>query len=128
MRDTVPLMERFRFLSIFSSNLDEFYRVRMPTLMLVREVDRAESNKYWGQLQEAKQVIYRQQNDFGKTLREVLIPELSKHGIELLYNKSIPLALEPLLREYFQSELMAFLEIVNFSKIDASFFAKNNVL
>jgi len=31
-RKSVPLMERFRFLSIFSSNLDEFYRVRMPAL------------------------------------------------------------------------------------------------
>ncbi len=31
-RDTVPLMERIRFLAIYSSNLDEFYRVRMPAL------------------------------------------------------------------------------------------------
>ena len=30
-RHTVPLMERFRFLAIYSSNLDEFYRVRIPT-------------------------------------------------------------------------------------------------
>src|SRR5258708_1460799 len=29
-RDSVPLMERIRFLAIYSSNLDEFYRVRMP--------------------------------------------------------------------------------------------------
>ena len=28
----VPLMEKIRFLSIYSSNLDEFYRVRMPVL------------------------------------------------------------------------------------------------
>ena len=29
---TVPLIERIKFLAIFSSNLDEFYRVRVATL------------------------------------------------------------------------------------------------
>jgi polyphosphate kinase len=29
---TVPLIDRVRFLAIFSSNLDEFYRVRVATL------------------------------------------------------------------------------------------------
>ncbi len=31
--ENVPLMERVNFLAIFSSNLDEFYRVRMPVLL-----------------------------------------------------------------------------------------------
>ena len=31
-RDSVPLLERIKFLAIFSSNLDEFYRVRMPSI------------------------------------------------------------------------------------------------
>ena len=30
--ERVPLWERIKFLSIYSSNLDEFYRVRMPVI------------------------------------------------------------------------------------------------
>ena len=31
-KEDIPVMERVNFLSIFSSNLDEFYRVRMPEI------------------------------------------------------------------------------------------------
>lgn len=128
MRNNVPLMERFRFLSIFSSNLDEFYRVRMPALMLSHEAGIAEPGSHGLLLQQAKQLINQQQDDFGKTLRNELIPALQQYNVELLYSKPVPAAIEPLLKEYFQSEIMAFLEIINFSRINASFFAKSNAL
>ena len=37
-RDSVPLMERIRFLAISSSNMDEFFRVRMPALMALKRL------------------------------------------------------------------------------------------
>jgi len=39
----VPLLERINFLAIFSSNLDEFYRVRMPVLLALKKIKHQEN-------------------------------------------------------------------------------------
>ena len=35
---SVPLMERIKFVSIFSSNMDEFFRVRYPIILLYSQL------------------------------------------------------------------------------------------
>jgi polyphosphate kinase len=123
-RTTVPLTERFRFLSIFSSNLDEFYRVRMPALLLLHQVKSAEEPE----LKRARAVIQQQQEIFGKTLSTQLLPALQQHGINLLYNQALPAAIEPQLKAYFQAAIMTFLQIIQLSKENVSFFPESNAL
>jgi len=127
-RLAVPLAERIRFLSIFSSNLDEFYRVRMPALMLLHQVKPADSEQYRQLLAQSGMIIQQQQEQFGSILTTQLIPALRQNNIHLLYNEAVPDFIAPGIKEYFQSEVMAFLQIVPLSAENESFFLKSNAL
>src|ERR1700744_3819146 len=72
-RADTPLLEKLSFLAIFSSNLDEFYRVRMPVLQALHQLGELDGT---GVLQLARQQISRQQEKFGKLFAESIIPSL----------------------------------------------------
>ena len=44
-KENVPLVERINFLSIYSSNLDEFYRVRIPALMALQKIKKEKQKR-----------------------------------------------------------------------------------
>lgn len=107
----VPLMERINFLSIFSSNLDEFYRVRMPVLQAMdklRKFDDEEGNP----LLQAHQAIMQQQDQFGNIFTKHIIPQLAQKNVCLLFKQPLPLGITDKVTEYFYSEVMAFLRPV----------------
>jgi len=83
----VPLLERCRFLAIFSSNLDDFFMIRVATLKRKLETGVTKSNTAGytpTQLMDAlslktQELLMRQSAAF----HEVILPELALHGIEL---------------------------------------------
>ena len=121
-KPSVPLMERFRFLSIYSSNLDEFYRVRVPVYN--RKKATAEESVIYTQL---SAIIDGQQKFYGQIIREELIPELAKHGIIFLYNTPVPGMLEGRMRDYFYNHIAGYIQIINL-ELNADFFPLNNQL
>lgn len=123
----VPLMERFRFLAIFSSNLDEFYRVRMPALLLLHELKPVDEEQQRLLLQQIRSRIQHQQVTFGKILAAGLIPGLQEHGIELLYHKPFPPEIAGALQEYFYTNIVTYLQFINAGS-SAVVFPKSNVL
>jgi len=125
-KDTVPILERIKFLSIYSSNLDEFYRVRMPVLMAVEE--RQEDINLAGNYELAKMEINRQQHKFGEILSKQIRPALEEKGIHWLYNQSIPAHISAQVNDLFYTQILAYLHSERIDKNLTGFFAENNKL
>ena len=89
---TVPLLERVRFLAIFSSNLDEFYMVRVATLMSKLENGVSAANVAGFTPMELMKQVSLRTNALMKrksaVLHDEIIPALKNSGIEfVLWNQ-----------------------------------------
>ncbi len=124
---SVPLLERIKFLGIYSSNLDEFYRVRMPVLMALHEITIPGTEQAPGYYQQASQLINKQLDFFGATLSASIIPVLKENNICLIYNENIPASIKDASDQYFFNVLAAYIQIIHLDK-DSSFFPQNNTL
>ncbi|WP_153797922.1 polyphosphate kinase 1 [Foetidibacter luteolus] len=127
---SAPLFERIKFLSIYSSNLDEFYRVRFPVLMALANVPKPgeEVTDHRGILNEASQLIARQLDEFGRILQEDLLPGLKRHNIHLIYKEPVPGFLTGAVTDYFYTHVLAFLQPLWLRDYSRKFFPENNKL
>lgn len=126
----VPLMERFKFLSIFSSNLDEFFRVRYPSILALSKLQSTKKGKglpIADNLAETIQTeIERQLQEYGSILKQQLIPELAKRDVVLYYNNKIEQAHLKEIKEIFLSKVLAFIQPLFFENTPHEKFAPGN--
>jgi polyphosphate kinase len=121
--ETVPLFERLHFLSIFSSNLDEFYRVKMPAKLALEKI----GGKNTADLKQINAIVHKQQKRFGFILDDMIIPLLKEAGIHFFNEEPIPDELKNQVSEIFFNEVAGLLRPVYFENV-TSFFAENNEL
>jgi polyphosphate kinase len=106
---TVPLIERLRFLAIFSSNLDEFYRVRVATLTRLSDVN-VQAKEMLGfspkkVLKQIKEQVVDLERRFDK-LYEEIIQQLADEKIYIINEKQLNVSRGQFVRTYFIDEVL----------------------
>ncbi len=130
----VPLYERIKFLSIFSSNLDEFFRVRYPAVIALSKLDRKTRMQVsFGSTEDMPEKIHneinRQLDIFGSILNDEIIPGLKENGIIFYYKSAIRPEHIPEIRELFLSQVLSFIQPIFLDgKQHQNFLPENNQL
>jgi polyphosphate kinase len=107
--ESVPLLERLRFLCISSSNLDEFFEIRVAGLKQLLELGSGQFATDTLSLQEQLAAIHQRAiglcSEQYRCLNDVLLPALHKQGISLQGRAAWSAAAEKWLERYFENEI-----------------------
>ena len=117
---SVPLIERIRFLAIFSSNLDEFYRVRVATLNRLSSLN-TKSKELLGfnprkTLHEIKNIVVRQERKFNHQYNDVILKGLEQEKIFIINEKQLNVSRGLYVEKYFREKVLSTLVPVMIDK------------
>ena len=106
---TVPLLERLKFLGIYSSNMDEFFSVRVGTLKRLIEAGIKSSPYYFDKtpkkvLKEVQKIVMGQRKEFEKLFNEIK-DKLEKENIYIINEKNLNYKHKRYLKKYFTNKV-----------------------
>lgn len=113
---SLPLMERIKFLAIFSSNLDEFFRVRVANHQNVLRVGKKTKKELGYEpkdlLREIKQIVNSHLEEFSQIFEKQIVPELARNHIFLRRRLDLTPEQALYVEDFFQNYLLPYVQPV----------------
>ncbi|MDC1505465.1 polyphosphate kinase 1 [Winogradskyella sp.] len=118
--EQVPLIERLRFLGIFSNNLDEFFKVRYATVKRIYEAGKGGKSELGGikagdLLEEITQIVIKQQSTSLEIL-ETIGNKLEEQDIYIIKENEIDEGHHNFIKNYFYEEVSPALVVIVFNE------------
>ncbi|MCC6726545.1 MAG: polyphosphate kinase 1 [Saprospiraceae bacterium] len=113
---TVPLLERLKFLAIYSSNLDEFFRVRVANHRNLMRVGKKTRQVFdynpKAILKHILRIVNEQQQEFSEIFEKQIVPELGKHRIYLKRRMQLGEKQRQFVEQYFDEYMLPYVQPV----------------
>ncbi len=110
----VPLFEKIKFLAIYSSNLDEFFRVRVASLRNLLELKKKTQKKLdfdpAALLKQIHGIVHKQQEELGSIYREHIIPALNNENIFISDGQDLSAEQNEFISNFFTAEVLPLLQ------------------
>ncbi len=118
--ESTPLLERLKFLGIFSNNRDEFFRVRVAThtrMLNVEQIDLSLKVSPGEILQQIKEIVAEQEKIFTQTYEEI-VDKLTKENIFIIREDQLSGQQAEFVTDYFHSEVRTLLFPIMLDNLD----------
>ena len=128
----VPLYERLKFLAIYSSNLDEFFRVRVSSMRSFKEMGKKTRKQLDVKpkkiLKQIKVIVEAQQNEFGRIFEQEILKGLAKENIHLITETKYTTEQAVFATRFFVDKVKPHLNPISLDRAEDHLFLKNKAL
>jgi polyphosphate kinase len=108
----VPLLERLKFLAIYSSNLDEFFKVRVANLRNLKQIGKKTKAELDFDpreiLKEIHRIVNAQQEEVSTIFEKQIVPELRRQNINILRRLDLDDTQKEYIEQYFRDHMLPF--------------------
>ncbi|MEL6390828.1 MAG: polyphosphate kinase 1, partial [Bacteroidota bacterium] len=128
----VPLLERLKFLAIYSSNLDEFFRVRVANNRNLLRIGKKTRKTLGFEPQQLLRTILdkvsAQQLEFSDIFFEEIVPQLRRNGISIIRRQEMTREQQTYVESYFTDKVLRYVDPILLIKNKIKPFLNNGAL